>query len=49
VYFFKLVEEDVVFWYLLLGFPNFPHLFEPGIFMCTLATSHMLLVGFNSL
>jgi hypothetical protein len=49
VHFLKLIEEDVVLWYLLLGFPHFTHLFEPSTFWCTLAASHMLLIGLNSL
>lgn len=39
----------MVLWYLLLGFPHFPHLFEPSNFGCTLATSYMFLIGLNSL
>ena len=39
----------MVLWYLLLGFPHFSHLFEPSTFWCTLAASHMLLIGLNSL
>lgn len=39
----------MVLWYLLLSFPHFTHLFEPSTFWCTLAASHMLLIGLNSL
>ena len=39
----------MVLWYLLLGFPQFTHLFEPSAFWCTLAALHMLLIGLNSL